>query len=277
MREGIFEGKSEEEALLKASEEFGVNISDMKWEVVEENTGLFGLFGKSVKLKVQVSDKPAQMVYRTATEQSPSSIEQQNGMVKPEGQAAAPKAPIVKGPEAEAALRGLFERMGVDAEIVVSESDEQVLLNIKAKDRDTVVGRNGEVLAALQFVVNKMVNRFAESRKLVVLDAEGFRDQREEQLSQMAIRLGEKAIQTGKVIRLSPMSAQDRRLVHLALKDHEGVTTRSEGEGAFRRLLIVPASAHRQSRQRHRGPRTGLRQRRPPRRGRDSSQRERSP
>lgn len=250
MREAIFEGKSEEEALLKASDELGVNISEMSYEVLEVETGLFGLFGKSVKIRVRVADEPAPIVLRKGIEplpggeDRPSRIFERERVRGDDRPVEAPKAPRepapVKGPEAVDALRGILDRMEVQAELSMTENDEQVLINIRSEDRESVIGRDGEVLAALQFIVNKMVNRFPESRKLVVLDAEGFRDRREEELSEMARRLGDKAIETGKVIRLSPMTAQDRRLVHLALKGRPGLTTRSDGQGAFRCLLVIP-------------------------------------
>ena len=256
MREAIFEGKTEEETLLKASSELGVNISDMKYEVLEVETGLFGLFGKSVKIRVRVQDEASSFVYRKG--------------VEPELGPACDAAPAihhelpVKGPAALDALRGVLTRMDVEAEVKLTETDESVLLNIETQDHDSVIGRDGEVLAALQFIVNKMINRFPEDRKLIVLDAEGFRDRREVELGEMARGLADKAVAAHKVVRLSPMSAQDRRLVHMALKGRTGLTTRSEGEGNFRCLLIVPDGV--KERPRDRGGRGGPEGGRGPRR-----------
>lgn len=249
MREEIFEGKSEEEALLKASEVLGVNISDMSYDVLENETGLFGLFKKSVKIRVRVSDKPADFVYREThrdENRHDKDIEKYAGKYSekdedPPEPAPAKKTPI-KGPDAVAALEGVLQRMGVGAEVSMDEDNSAVSLDISTDEEDVVVGRDGEVLSALQFVVNKMVNRFPESRKRVVVDAVGFRTRRRDSLGRLAAEMGEKAVNTGKIVRLSPMNAQDRRLVHLALKSHSGLTTRSEGDGMFRCLLIVPNS-----------------------------------
>lgn len=247
MREEVFEGRSEEEALLKASDTLGVNISDMDYEVVEQETGLFGLFRKSVKVRVRVPDEVQGIVYRESVSTgghhdahapAEDAAEDSAGPAGPEGVGA-----TARGPEAEAALRGILERMGVDAEVTTIEDEEAIRLNIATSERDVVIGRDGEVLSALQFVLNKIVNRFPEGRKRIVLDAEGFRDRRTEELTRMAERLADKAVRTGRVIRLTAMNAQDRRVVHMALKDWPGLTTRSEGDGLFRCLMIVPTGA----------------------------------
>lgn len=258
MREEVFEGKSEEEALLRASEVLGVNISDMQYEVLEQETGLFGLFRKSVKVRVRVPDEVQGIVYRDpAAASNHAAAARQRDAARtvaedaggdgegPEPAGAMEGAAVRKGPEAEAALRGILERMGVDAQVTCDEDDEAIRLNIATGERDVVIGRDGEVLSALQFVLNKIVNRFPEGRKRIVLDAEGFRDRRTEELTRLAARLADKAVRTGRVIRLTAMNAQDRRVVHVALKDRPGLTTRSEGEGLFRCLMIVPAGAAR--------------------------------
>ncbi len=272
MKEAEFEGRSEEEALLKASQELGVNIADMTWEVMAHETGVFGLFGKLVRIRVRVPENAAQLVYRKEFVPGPGDTGLRRSMGDagpdaepegPSGDAVAPRVPAwrseaadsaprgeagpgsgepveAKGPRAKEVLMGLLDRLEIPAEVIVRETDEEISLNIRSTQGEDLVGRDGELLSALQFLVNKIVNRFPEGRKLIVLDAEGFRDKREEVLGELARRLGEKALATRKVVRLSSMSAQDRRLVHMALKEVPGLQTRSEGEGSFRCLLIIP-------------------------------------
>jgi spoIIIJ-associated protein len=250
MREAEFEGKSVEEALLKASSELGVIISDMTYEVLESDSGTFGLFGGSVRVRVRVPDHAAELAFRKEYVPGPGDTGLAEGMkaadearARADAEPPVPAAPLVdpdKAPRALEVLQGLLEKLDVEAEVTLDETDEQILLNIRTEDRETVIGRDGEVLSALQFLVNKIVNRFPEGRKLVVLDAEGFRDRREESLGALARQMGEKALSTGRIVRLTPMNPQDRRLVHMALREHPGLTTRSEGEGNYRCLLIVP-------------------------------------
>jgi len=279
MKEGTFTGRSREEALLKASQELGVNISDMTYEVIEEETGLFGMFRRDVTVLVKVKEDAARVVTRASYVPGPGDtglvktagevLELQNpcgsrqsswqpAVSEPAPVSSAPDvasvdshadervstpssvSPVCKGPEAAAVLGDMLRLMGTDFTVSFEENDESILLNVSGAECDLVLGREGEVLSALQFLVNKIINRFPEERKLVVLDSEGFRCKREQTLGQMAKRLAEKAVSTNHVVRLAPMKAQDRRLIHLALRDNRKVTTRSEGEGDFRRLLIIP-------------------------------------
>lgn len=134
----------------------------------------------------------------------------------------------------------LVELMGLEVEIAVEEQEEQVDVQITGTDAASLVGKKGKTLDALQFIVNKIVSRQVRDHKLVVLDADSYRERREASLTQLAQRLGEKALDEGKIVRLNPLSARDRRIIHITLRDVEGLSTRSEGDGEERRLLIVP-------------------------------------
>jgi len=246
MREEIFEGKSEEEALLKASQTLQVNISDMEYEVTERDTGLFGLFGKSVTVKVRVKDGANVIRHRDGEGvaiETLAGLDDDSPATEPDddwGNRITTGPTVTKGPQARQALLDVLQHMDVEAEVTVQEDDESVSLEIIGADSELVVGRDGEILSSLQFLVNRMVNRSSDERKLVVVDADGFRDKRMASLGEMAREMGEKAVSSGKIVRLGPLNAQDRRLVHLALKGHDKLTTRSEGEGHFKRLLIIP-------------------------------------
>jgi len=138
-------------------------------------------------------------------------------------------------------LEGLLERMDLDAGVVEVSEDERINIELEGPDAGRVIGKKGLTLDALQFLVNKVVNRFPEGRKHVVLDVEGYKDRRDESLANMAQRMADKASRTGQVISINPMPARERRVIHLALADTPGVTTRSDGEGTDRRVRIVPA------------------------------------
>jgi spoIIIJ-associated protein len=93
----------------------------------------------------------------------------------------------------------------------------------------------------MQFFINKVVNRQPEGRRHVLLDSGDYRERHDHSLSSMARRLAKRAVQYGRVITLEPMSARDRRVVHLALSKFSGVSTRSDGQGTDRRVQIVPS------------------------------------
>jgi spoIIIJ-associated protein len=121
------------------------------------------------------------------------------------------------------------------------EDDEQeIRLEISGEDAGRIIGKKGQVLGALQFLTNRVLNRPGEERRYVNVDAEGYRSRRDDSLAAMAKRLGKQAMTDGKIITFEPMPPRDRRVVHLALAKLEGVVTRSEGEGDTRRVQIIP-------------------------------------
>jgi spoIIIJ-associated protein len=139
--------------------------------------------------------------------------------------------------------RGILEKMGMDCRVEwrdpAAESSD-IMLQIIGPDSGRIIGKKGQVLTAIQFVVNRAINRPGRDRRYVVVDADGYRSRREDSLANMARRLGQQAVTDGQIITFEPMSPRDRRVVHLALAKFEGVVTRSEGEGDERRVQIIP-------------------------------------
>jgi spoIIIJ-associated protein len=144
-------------------------------------------------------------------------------------------------------LEGLLDRMDFDAQVVDVHDGERIEIEVAGPDAGRVIGKKGQTLDALQFLVNKVVNRFPDGRQHVVLDVEGYKERRDESLVAMAQRLADKASRTGKVITINPMPSRERRVIHLALADVAGVTTRSDGQGTERRVRIIPERRRRSS------------------------------
>jgi spoIIIJ-associated protein len=134
----------------------------------------------------------------------------------------------------------LLEKMGAAVDVEVKETPEAIAVSLTARPGNAVELSSALVEAA-QYLVNRVVNPRAEGRKWVNLDVGGFREDGDPAVQAMAARLAATAKRTGQVIAIAPISARDRRQIHLALVDVEGVTTRSEGEGIFRQLLVIPA------------------------------------
>src|SRR5262245_26504938 len=139
-------------------------------------------------------------------------------------------------------LMGVLERMGITADIDVHDSEDKIVLEIQTADPEVVIGRKGQVVDALQHLVSKVVyrERAGEKGKPIVVDAGGYRDKHVQRLQSLAQRMGEKALATQAIVELSPMSAHDRRIVHMAIAAIPGLTSRSEGEGDDRHILVVP-------------------------------------
>jgi len=151
-------------------------------------------------------------------------------------------------PEALAAGRDILEQlvalMGYDARVEVSDGTSSRITVYGADDDEkealgALIGRKGERLSALQHLVNLMLSRRMGTWTRVLVDVEDYRGRRERQLADLATRAAEQVRQTGQMLQLEPMSALERRWVHLALRDVEGVTTRSIGEEPMRRVVIL--------------------------------------
>ncbi|HJL18202.1 MAG TPA: KH domain-containing protein [Sandaracinaceae bacterium LLY-WYZ-13_1] len=150
-----------------------------------------------------------------------------------------------KAEYAKEILEGIVERMGLDTEVSIREDDERVVLDVSGEDAGRAIGKKGQTLDALQFLVNKVVNRFPDNRRYVVVDSGDYRDRHDKSLVSMARREAKRAVEQGRTITLSPMPARDRRLIHLSLAKFPGVTTRSNGEGIGRRIQIIPSRGSR--------------------------------
>src|SRR3954453_5214225 len=137
-------------------------------------------------------------------------------------------------------LRELLDYMGIDAEVSAFDDGERIILDAHGAESGLVIGKKGATLDALQYLVNRIVSKRPNEGPLVVVDAEGYRGRREDALVDLAQRLADKVVKSGRPVPVEPMSAHDRRIVHMALAEHEGVTTESEGEGLFRRVVIFP-------------------------------------
>jgi spoIIIJ-associated protein len=200
------EGKTTEVALQEASKRFGIQVNDFKFETVDE--GAKGFLG--------IGSKPAKIRIALKVTAIPS--------------------------YAEFCLAQLLKGMNLpDMVKVLKDSDGNTVLNILGPSGGTLIGRHGHTLEALQYLVNKMVQRLTgDERTLVIVDVESYLERQKDKLKEMALNLAQKAKETGVEVPLRPMSSKDRRVVHLTLKDHEHVTTESRGEGLRRKVVIVP-------------------------------------
>jgi spoIIIJ-associated protein len=155
-------------------------------------------------------------------------------------------------PEALAAGREILEtlmaHLGFEGVTVEIREGETSRLNVVGEGADrealgSLIGRKGERLSALQHLVNLMLSRRTGQWTRVLVDVEDYRGRRERQLAELALRAAERVLETGKMLQLEPMPALERRWVHLALRDHEGVGTQSIGEEPNRRVVVLPRNA----------------------------------
>ncbi len=196
-----------EEAIAEALQELQVAREDVEVEILDEGSRAFlGLIGgKPARVRVTVRDKREEKAQAVA-----------------------------------AFLQGILDRMGIAAKVEHSWQDDDVLrLDIQGEELGLVIGRRGETLDALQYLVSLAANKNGEWIR-IILDAEGYRARREETLRNLALRLGERVKRTGRRAVLDPMNAMERRIIHLALQNDAGVETHSEGVAPYRRVIIAP-------------------------------------
>jgi len=142
-------------------------------------------------------------------------------------------------------LSQLVQQMGFEAQVVPSWHDADdngerfLLLNIHGQDVSPLIGRRGETLASVQYLVRLMINQRIKRWKNIIVDVEQYKERRVNQLTQLAKRMADQVAQSGRAVSLEPMPANERRIVHLALRDHPSVYTQSSGEGDRRKVHIV--------------------------------------
>jgi hypothetical protein len=121
------------------------------------------------------------------------------------------------------------------------DEDGNLVLNIEGPSSGTLIGRHGHTLDSMQYLVAKVVQRLTgDERAIIIVDVENYLERQKDKLKELAVSLAEKAKETGVDIPMRPMSSKDRRIVHMTLKDHEHVTTESQGEGLRRRVVVIP-------------------------------------
>jgi len=143
-------------------------------------------------------------------------------------------------------LSKMVELMGFDAQVVAAwreadqpEGERYLTLDIEGSDLSPLIGRRGETLASIQYLLRLMVNQRIKSWKNITVDVDHYKERSVVQLTQLAHRMADQVAESGRAVSLEPMPASERRIVHLALRDHEAVYTQSSGEGDRRKVHIV--------------------------------------
>jgi spoIIIJ-associated protein len=217
MQQFEFEARNVEEAIHAACQQLGSTREELEVEILEPGSaGIFGLVGGR-KAKIRVSLK------HSAPAPAPA-------------QETTDYAPLAKE-----TLERILALMPVEgARVAVELSDGAVTLLIEGDHSGLLIGRKGQTLDALQFIVGKILNKAAAQRVQVVVDSENYRQRRRDSLIQMALRLGDKVKRIRKPVTTNPLNPHDRRIVHLALRDDPELDTKSRGEGILKKVLIIP-------------------------------------
>jgi spoIIIJ-associated protein len=196
----VLETTSVENALEEASKQWGVPVDELKAEIIGEERGFLGLFGK--KLKVQVEPKILPLPVRSRV-----------------------------------FLTEILDRMGLRA--APDASEDSLMIAIEGQDADILVGRHGDGLKALEYLLN-LALRFPGEEPRIRLDSGGYRERRKQSLERLALAAARKVAERGTPLRLDPMLSWERWVIHTTLKDSPDVETQSVGESPDRKVVVMP-------------------------------------
>ena len=238
-----FEGKNVDQALEAASNVIGKPVEKLEYDVVSYgSSGIFGLVGAK-KAKIRVKNGQPKKRLDTPRQQAKELVRDAFQL---------DEAPLQKMPESgpehfekaieigEDALKRLVNFISDGATITTQLEEQRILFKVEGGNSGMLIGKRGQTLEAIQYLVEKIVNKQNEQRVRVLVDVEGYLKTRKENLENMAGRMAEKAQRTKKPVTIGQMNAYDRRTVHLYLKPNSAVRTQSVGEGYYRKLIIFP-------------------------------------
>ena len=239
-----FQGKNAEDAIENACRKLNMTRDAMEIEVIEPGSaGIFGLVGgRKARIRViiptkepQPAERPEPKTIEEAKTETEQRVEQAIGT---QVESAEEKNGLAV---AKDALENILTLIPVEGTSVTAmQTDGIISLEIEGDKSGLLIGRKGRTLDALQFVVNKIVNKTLEKRTHVVIDSESYRQRRKEFLTQMALQMGSKAKKIKKPVVTNLLYPHDRRIVHLALKDDNELSTKSRGDGLFKKVIIIP-------------------------------------
>ncbi len=232
---------SVDEAITEGLIELGLPLEMVEVEVLDSGArGLLGIGGRQARVRLTVKTTPAA---GPATGQPVPAAAPETG--QPVQVAASAEEDTLLSVSRQT-VADLLEKMKIPASVTAryGEEDEKgerpVLVDIHGDDLAVLIGRRGDILNSMQYLVNLIVSKQMEQWVQVVIDVEGYRARRERQLRQMARRMADQAIKTGRRQVLEPMPANERRIIHLELREYPGVTTQSVGEEPARKVTILP-------------------------------------
>ena len=231
-----FTGKTVDDAITEACQRFTITSDRLDYEVIEKGTaGIFGFAAKPAVIKARIYDPNA------PKEEVKKAPEEAVKEVKTE-KAAEPvqSAQPVAAADPKDFLNKVFEAMNMKVDISVETNEEEMDINLSGDDMGVLIGKRGQTLDSLQYLTSIVVNKGRKEYIRVKVDTENYRSRRKETLENLAKNLAYKAKRTKNPVSLEPMNPYERRIIHSALQNDKYVSTHSEGEEPFRKVIITP-------------------------------------
>jgi len=240
------EGKTIDDAIEKACIEFNVPREKLNIEIISDGAaGFFGILGTK-KAKIKANIMSIDMTMDIPPEQPPLVIKKnppQDPVPAPFAQTVVPDTDSDNNYalKAKDLLEGILQRMSIQCPVTIEETPDAILLKIQGDGSGLLIGKRGQNLDAIQYIVNKASKKSPNNQKMIIIDTEAYRKRREDSLIALAEKLADKVKKTKKSITLSHLNAHDRRIIHLALQNDAQLITKSRGEGDYRKIVIMPS------------------------------------
>ena len=240
-----FTGKTVDDAITEACQKFTVTSDRLEYEVVEKGTsGIFGFAAKPAVIKARVFDPnaPKEEIKTEAKEEAKA--ETKKAEVKEEAKADTKEekkdsAPVPAADPKEF-LSKVFAARNMEVGIEVETDGNEMNIDLSGNDMGVLIGKRGQTLDSLQYLTSIVVNKGQKEYIRVKIDTENYRSRRKDTLENLAKNLAYKAKRTRNAVSLEPMNPYERRIIHSALQNDKYVTTHSEGEEPFRKVIITP-------------------------------------
>ena len=259
MRSIESEGDTIDQAIERALRALDVARDQVQIEILTDATrGLLGFGGKKARVRATVRPPlasrllglEAEALGKDSRETFPQAEYGQPGAtapIQPPGASHAATPSEAFQLKCKGTLEAILSHLGASCVVEAGPGSDpgSVQLAVSGDSGGLLIGRRGQTLDALEYIVNRIVGREDGVSGRVMIDVEHYRERRLEHLTQLARRLAEKAKRTGRSVTLNPMSARERRVVHLALQNDAAISTRSQGEGHYRKVVILPAERSR--------------------------------
>jgi len=232
-----FAGKNVQKAVQLAAKALKIRDEDVKYEILSHgSTGIFGLAGiKKARIKVRAPEA------LTLSEDAVSTTKEKDGTLIEGGETRLEAHDLDDGQQiGEAVLRRIIDMISPESTITIEKNAHHLSFHIEGGQSGILIGKRGQTLEAMQLLVDKAVRRADRHKIRIQVDVEGYLAKKKAGLVRTAERLAQKVAVKGSPTSAGYLNAQDRRIVHLALKNDQKVRTQSVGEGPFRKLMIYP-------------------------------------
>ena len=259
MNPKIFKGRTVEEATEEALKTLNEDLENLEIKIIDTGrNGILGLGGHPAEIEVyvlgapntsEIDEKPKSNQKKVKKDTKPKRTTSLKKEPKKTKQTKKDEnIPTEKDPEIEEVvgkiLNNLINSTGLDADVYVRDQMEEgsIVFELEGQDSGLLIGRRGETLSSLEYLVRLMASKTLDKRANIMIDVEDYKLRRKEKLENIAKKTAEKVSKTGKRISLEPMSAADRRIIHMTLAESKNVNTQSRGEGMQRKVVINPAN-----------------------------------